>query len=299
MTEEPTDEFDPENFDPEEFDVADFDEEVEPLELEEFEPEMFDLDFDQIFYPSVEDIRGIHHDIISEDEDASSGTLNGGQIDFTLNCIEHGHFGQVPDTIHEKAFTLMRLLAANHAFADGNKRTALNTTWTFYAMNGYYFDYGEEIKAILKLLAVKQEMVDQDQAIAYFGDIARGEDEDRAPTEFVKMNRLFNWYDSVSTRIKETAAAEVDPSEIDQEYVQKRSEIVQELLFVASELVRFREEYHKELPQETIEYIDSIAADTQIILDVASHLSKMLSSAESEEEFERRLDEFDPSELEE
>jgi len=39
---------------------------------------------------------------------------------------EEGRFGSSPETIHEKACNLLRLLVANHPFVDTNKRTALN-----------------------------------------------------------------------------------------------------------------------------------------------------------------------------
>jgi death on curing protein len=40
-------------------------------------------------------------------------------------------------TIHLKAAALLRGIACNHAFGDGNKRTALMATYAFYALNGY------------------------------------------------------------------------------------------------------------------------------------------------------------------
>jgi death-on-curing protein len=41
-----------------------------------------------------------------------------------------------PD-IHTKAGALLHSLAHNHAFVDGNKRTALIATYVFYRLNGY------------------------------------------------------------------------------------------------------------------------------------------------------------------
>ncbi|MFB1066528.1 type II toxin-antitoxin system death-on-curing family toxin [Natrinema sp. H-ect4] len=128
---------------------------------------------DGLIYLTKEEIMGIHEDIIESDDDADPGCINEGQIDFTLNFIKHGHYGYVPETIHGKAFSLLRLLSANHSFVDGNKRTALNATWTFYLLNGHYFDYGEEIKAILKLLAVMENMVDQEEAKEHFEGITK------------------------------------------------------------------------------------------------------------------------------
>ncbi|WP_373189547.1 Fic family protein [Halolamina sp.] len=47
-------------------------------------------------------------------------------MDFVLDYIEAGSFGEAPEGIHETAFHLLRLLVANHPFVDANKRTALN-----------------------------------------------------------------------------------------------------------------------------------------------------------------------------
>jgi death-on-curing protein len=96
---------------------------------------------DSLWYPSVDDVRTIHNDIVSEYSETHSGTQSRGDISFALNYIEHGSFGTVPKTIHEKAFHLMRLLVANHPFVDANKRTALNTVVVFYFLNGYRFEY--------------------------------------------------------------------------------------------------------------------------------------------------------------
>lgn len=79
--------------------------------------------------------------------------------------MSEGYFGQTPDTIHEKATHLMRLLVADHSFVDGNKRTALNTAAAFYAMNGWYFDYDDEIREALKRFG-RGESVDIDRIVA-------------------------------------------------------------------------------------------------------------------------------------
>lgn len=62
-----------------------------------------------------------------------------------------------------KAYQLLRLIAANHPFVDGNKRTALMSTRIFYALNDRRFDYDREIKEILKALATDQQGVDGDE----------------------------------------------------------------------------------------------------------------------------------------
>lgn len=122
---------------------------------------------DSFWYPSVENILTIHEDIVSEYSDTHSGVQSCGDIKFALNYIEDGHFGTVPETIHEKAFHLLRLLVANHPFVDANKRTALNTTVVFYFLNGYRFEYTEETRTILKEFGADQAAVDETEVIDY------------------------------------------------------------------------------------------------------------------------------------
>lgn len=119
------------------------------------------------WYPSVEDVLAIHDDIVSEYSETQSGVQNSGDIGFALDYIEKGSFGTSPETIHEKAFHLLRLLVANHPFVDANKRTALNTTVVFYFLNGYRFEYDDEIRTILKQFGTDQTAVDEAETVSY------------------------------------------------------------------------------------------------------------------------------------
>jgi death-on-curing protein len=67
----------------------------------------------------------------------------------------------------------MRLLVTEHPFVDGNKRTALRTVVVFYMMNGYAFDYGDEIRALLHRFATDDAEVDVETAVVYFRACAR------------------------------------------------------------------------------------------------------------------------------
>ncbi|QCS43445.1 type II toxin-antitoxin system death-on-curing family toxin [Natrinema versiforme] len=125
---------------------------------------------DELWYPSVDDILLLHDDIVSEDDEASTGVTDPDRIEFAIDYVKHGHFGAVPETIHEKAFHLMRLLASNHWFVDGNKRTALNTTELFYLVNGYELDYGEDIRSMLKLFSVRESLIDREIGPNYLDD---------------------------------------------------------------------------------------------------------------------------------
>lgn len=120
-----------------------------------------------LWYPSVEDVLAIHDDIVSEYPETHSGVSNRGDIEFALDYIQEGSFDTVPETIHENAFHLLRLLVANHPFVDANKRTALNTTVVFYFLNGYRFEYDDEIRSILKQFGTDQMTVDETETVEY------------------------------------------------------------------------------------------------------------------------------------
>ncbi len=135
------------------------------------------------WYPSPDDVLDIHGSIVSEYDDTAAGVQNRGDIEFALSYVEDGHFGNVPETIHEKSFHLLRLLVANHPFVDGNKRTALNTVTTFYLLNGHRFAYDDEIRAILKGFGT-DEPPDEDRVIEYL----------RTHTEEVELSDVIDQY---------------------------------------------------------------------------------------------------------
>lgn len=143
---------------------------------------------DSFWYPSVEDVLAIHDDIVSEYPDTSSGIQNRGDVEFALEYIREGSFERVPATVHEKALHLLRLLVANHPFVDGNKRTALNTTVVFYFLNGYQFEYDEEIRDILKQFGTDEAAVDTGRALDYL----------RANTDEIDLEEaLSRWRDGL------------------------------------------------------------------------------------------------------
>jgi death-on-curing protein len=71
-------------------------------------------------------------------------------------------FGQdaYPD-IHLKAAALLHSIARNHAFVDGNKRTAVLATVIFYARNGYVLD-ADDGDLVALVLDAAQGLIDVD-----------------------------------------------------------------------------------------------------------------------------------------
>ncbi|PSP38007.1 death-on-curing protein [Halobacteriales archaeon QH_7_65_31] len=122
---------------------------------------------ESISYLSADDIYGVHELVVESNAETTVGVSSPGDIEYTVEHVREGHFGQVPESLHEKAFQLLRLITANHPFVDGNKRTALMSTRIFYALNGLRFDYDREIKAILKMLATDEADIDAGDVIAY------------------------------------------------------------------------------------------------------------------------------------
>ena len=122
---------------------------------------------DSLWYPSVEDVLAIHDDIVAEYTETPPGEKDRGDIEFALNYVEERRFGTGPESIHGKAYHLLRLLVANHPFVDANKRTALNTVVVFYFLNGYRFDYDDEIRTILKQFGTDESAVDEEEVLEY------------------------------------------------------------------------------------------------------------------------------------
>ena len=128
---------------------------------------------DDFAYPSVELILHLHEQVVTEGDATEPGVRSENAIASALQYISEGFFGEVPETIHGKAVHLMRLLIAEHPFVDGNKRTALRTVVVFYMVNGYTFEYGDEIRALLHRFATDEAAVDTDTAVIYFRACAR------------------------------------------------------------------------------------------------------------------------------
>ena len=128
---------------------------------------------DDFAYPSVELISDLHGQIVTEGDATEPGVRSENAIASALQYISEGFFGEVPETIHGKAVHLIRLLVAEHPFVNGNKRTALRTVVVFYMLNGYTFEYGDEIRALLHRFATDEAAVDTDTAVIYFRACAR------------------------------------------------------------------------------------------------------------------------------
>jgi death-on-curing protein len=164
---------------------------------------------ESISYLSAEDIHDIHELLVESNAETTAGVSSPGDIEYTVEHIQQGHFGQVPESLHEKAFQLLRLIAANHPFVDGNKRTALMSTRIFYALNGLRFDYDRTIKEILKAIATDEASVDDGDVIDYL----RAHTEPLAPEYEATINLWLARIDGTDQIPKEHDMADDDPHE--------------------------------------------------------------------------------------
>lgn len=128
---------------------------------------------DDIVYLSTELVLDLHEQIVGEGDATEPGVRSADAVASALQYVSEGFFGEAPETIHEKAVHLMRLLVADHPFVDGNKRTALRTVVVFYMLNGYRFEYGDEIRTLLHRFATDEAAVDIETAVIYFRACAR------------------------------------------------------------------------------------------------------------------------------
>lgn len=104
--------------------------------------------------PSAAAIEAVHADIVAESQLTEPGVRTPAAVESALTYVSDGYFGAAPETIHESATHLVRLLVADHPFVDGNKRTALSAAVLLYELNGRVFAYEDgPIRETLKRFA--------------------------------------------------------------------------------------------------------------------------------------------------
>lgn len=118
-------------------------------------------------YPDADEIHAIHERIVERSPETEPGVRSPEAVESALAYISEGYFGQRPETIHEQAAHLMRLLAAEHPYVDGNKRTAMGAVVFLYDLNGYAFDPDDDVRGILRAFATDVENVDMEYVVEY------------------------------------------------------------------------------------------------------------------------------------
>jgi len=163
---------------------------------------------DSLNYLSTDDILAIHELVVESNEDTAAGVARSGDIEYAVEHIREGHFGHGPESFHEKAFQLLRLVVVNHPFVDGNKRTALMSVRVFYALNGLEFKYDRQIKEILKTLATDETAVEEEVVLSYLH-------EHTAPLEPEYKATVELWLSRIMDAERVPDNIESDPAESD------------------------------------------------------------------------------------
>lgn len=115
-------------------------------------------------YPTPEQIHAIHEEIVGSNEETEAGVLSPGDVEFAVTYIRSSY---EDTTLHEEAAQLLRLIAVNHPYVDGNKRTALTAAARLYNLNGYTIEPDDEIRSILKRLGTDEQEVPTDEIVQY------------------------------------------------------------------------------------------------------------------------------------
>jgi death on curing protein len=123
-------------------------------------------------YPTADEIHALHERIVAHNSNTESGTRNAAAIESALTYISSGYFGHAPESIHAKAAHLMRLIAADHPYVDGNKRTALSAAAYLYHLNGYDLIVDDQIRYHLRAFAMDAAAVDIDEVVDYLREHA-------------------------------------------------------------------------------------------------------------------------------
>ncbi|MCE7791701.1 type II toxin-antitoxin system death-on-curing family toxin [Salipaludibacillus sp. CUR1] len=101
-------------------------------------------------YISYKDAVLVHYLMMKRyGEGEHAGVKNEGLLESALHRPKQTVFGEdAYKTLWEKAAVLFHSISRNHAFHNGNKRTALAVTEIFLKKNGYKFnhEYNQEIE---------------------------------------------------------------------------------------------------------------------------------------------------------
>lgn len=112
-----------------------------------------------INYISVDEIIFLH-DLIIQESGGLSGLRDLGSLISCTECPKMKFEGfDLYATLAEKAAALLFFLVKNHAFNDGNKRTAALSTLLFLEMNNREIEEPEKFEEIILEIACNQRTI--------------------------------------------------------------------------------------------------------------------------------------------
>lgn len=94
-----------------------------------------------MWVPSVQDVLDVHHEVLLEGEGVP-GVLQRGPLEAVIERTRWGPFES--GDLSERAAYLVRGIASDHPFVDGNKRTAYQAVDLFLRENGDEIDAGKD-----------------------------------------------------------------------------------------------------------------------------------------------------------
>jgi death-on-curing protein len=107
----------------------------------------------QIVLPTREDVL-LLHDLVLAATKGRPGILHDHHIDGALQRpFTYMQYEKID--LHTVAALLIDSFSRNHAFNDGNKRTALITAIYTYAINGLFLEYSKEMNLAFEDLALR------------------------------------------------------------------------------------------------------------------------------------------------
>lgn len=96
----------------------------------------------RLWFPSLEVVLALHDEILAR-TGGEAGVLSRSPIESALHWAAHGPLRRDAPLPLRAAF-LLRGIAQEHPFADGNKRTAFEVADLFLSRNGYYIEARQE-----------------------------------------------------------------------------------------------------------------------------------------------------------
>lgn len=105
------------------------------------------------------------HDLLIVRTGGTPGLRDEGLLDSALAQPKASFFGELlHPTIPEQAAAYLYHLSRNHAFLDGNKRTAFAVMQTFLQLNGYSLELSEDEKYNVVMQVAQGQMSKEDLA---------------------------------------------------------------------------------------------------------------------------------------
>jgi death on curing protein len=124
--------------------------------------------FDEVLFLEIEDVELVHARMIAEYGGADA-LRDAGLLESAVMAPRSGYYS----TLAELAAAYAIGIALNHAFIDGNKRTALASAGAFLNAHGFDLVLGMEWVARIEQLAAGN--VTRDELVAYFTEAMGGD----------------------------------------------------------------------------------------------------------------------------